>query len=351
MTTASPGHRGASPPLSLSPLICLVALLAALVNPCGAQPQASEDPWARYVDALALHHQKDTAGAVAALMALVPTAPPDLASEALWEAARLQIEALGDMDAARVTLERLVADHPESVGAQRARGRLEWLRRQGDLTLAQALMRLQTASPEQLRAWAERWPDAAAVRFRLAEVAPESVEVLAPLTEDPELRWRALRARADGLHALGDISGAVEALEAAGDAPGLRRARLKLWLLRGYQGGATLVFAWMIIALARAGRRGRWWPAPVSVRYFAPVALACLLMAMPMTEAFASALITLAVGATLILWIAGAGPRSRRPWLAALVRVGVMGAFVYATIHHFDLWEQLWHTLKYGPER
>ncbi|MFN3198321.1 MAG: tetratricopeptide repeat protein [Bradymonadia bacterium] len=323
----------------LTGLLSLICLLGA------------PDPWAPYVDALQ-RASSDPAGAAEALTHLAHrSTDSEVTREALWQAGRIYLDQLKQPEKARLVLEQLVLLAPRSRPGLRAMETLRWLEKHQDVEQAKAVLSAPTASAEQIAQWIERWPELAALRFRLAEVDPQSAEALAPLADDPELSWRALRAQGMALYSRGDLEPALTAFEAAGDTASARRVRFKVWLRWAYRGSSAVVFFWLIIALARGRRHGAWWPPPVIVLYLAPVTVACLLMAVPMAEAFAPAILILAVGAVAAVWIAGAGPPPTRPWLSALVRAGVMAAWVYAIIYHFDLLELLWHTLKYGPER
>ena len=308
---------------------------------------ALASPWAPY-DEIMSTAKAAPAEAAAALIRLADEADDAVAAEALWQSARLSLDALHDPRRALIPLRRLIDGHPAS--AARARRALAWIEAQGSMDRAEAALALPTADPAQVAAWVARWPDWPAARLRLAELRPEAAAALDDLTGDEILGWRALRAKGRALTAVGDLAGALASYEAAGDTTGAALARRRLWMQRAAWAAWGLVAALALLALPRARR---WWPPPTAVSYLGPVALATLLMAMPMSPAFAPALISLAVGAVALIWLWGAGPPPRTStgrWLTAAARGLAMAALAYAIVHHFELVEVLWHTLKYGPE-
>ncbi|MEZ4437270.1 MAG: hypothetical protein R3F65_33160 [bacterium] len=188
--------------------------------------------------------------ALAALcvIALTGAAPPD-DPEALWDAARIARDHDHDPAAAAALMRRLVERHPDSRPAERARAGLAWIEARAPDEAAE-LWALQGPDAREGR-WLYRHreaPDAAlvAVRHALELDTEDALALLDRYVHDARWGFVVERAVAQRLYAEGRY---VDALQAAGDDPGRRRAAIRMLVWRTAAGVGAVVmvfFGWLI---------------------------------------------------------------------------------------------------------
>jgi hypothetical protein len=160
--------------------------------------------------------------------------------EALWDAARVALDAQHDPVAAAVILRDLLDRHPESRPAERARAALAWIEARDPVAAAE-LLELQGANPREGR-WLHGHRgavDAALVAVRHAQKLDE-VDALALLeahVQDPHWGFVVQRAVAQRLFFEGRYVAAMQSADAAGDA-GRRGAAARVL---GWRAAAALV--------------------------------------------------------------------------------------------------------------
>lgn len=181
--------------------------------------------------------------------------------EALWDAARVALDAQHDPVAAAVILRDLLDHHPDSRPAERARAALAWIEARDPVAAAE-LLELQGAQPREGR-WLHGHRgavDAALVAVRHAQKLDE-VDALALLgahVQDPQWGFVVQRAVAQRLFFEGRYVAAMQSADAAGDA-GRRGAAARVlgWraavALVGLLGAGVGWLVWRRVRRARGG--------------------------------------------------------------------------------------------------
>lgn len=354
--------------------------------------EGDEGGQARFEAALALLRAGQERAAARALEDLARERPDDdVAPEALFEAAQIHDEQLGEPARARELYGELLRRYPQSRLYRRAQGReaelaaglrtgaapytelQDILRRFREPDTAARLQRLLAAHPgfsmgDRARYLlgsalldAGRPAEAeAALRDLLArhpggEWAPRALQLLGQLALGRG-DFREARAR---YAALGGYGGP---LWSAASAQGLEltaRAERRAWLGRG----AALYLALYLLALALRGRR-RLWPPPLEVLYLLPVgAFLVLAAALGGGGPLLQAILRITLGGAALTWLGGAAarvgaespdPRRALPLRALLgAALRLLGALSlgYLVVYHGGLAEVVLETLRQGPER
>ncbi|MCB9529004.1 MAG: hypothetical protein H6701_11605 [Myxococcales bacterium] len=195
---------------------------------------------------------------LAAPAAAAPAAPAPAAdpAEALWDAAREARDHHHDPATAAAHLRRLIAEHPQSRPAERARAALAWIEAR-DPQAAADLLALQGPTPRE-----GRWlythphsPDAPLVAIRHAQKLDEAdaLALLQAHAPDPHWGWVVQRAIAQRLFFEGRYVDALQTADAAGDAARSTAAvRMLAW-----RAAAALAALLLLAAAALVIRRRR----------------------------------------------------------------------------------------------
>ena len=374
-------------------------VLLLIAAPAAAQVDPGD---ARFRAAAALRGQGDLAGAAAGFERLADELPSSTwADDARMEAALAAIE-LGQYPRARRHLERLIADHPDSRLARRARAKLEgivatigaggeWaavaaehdaiVRSVGDGDPAPAFERLEAllgAHPGYPRGFdARMWLGDGWLRQGRTARALTWYRDAAARSAEPAARFRAGKSAGDALLTAGDRDGADAAYRALVGQPGADAAVLDdafeaLALARARARNAALAWAGIAIVLIAgiaALRRdaGSWRAAaralarpPVEALFFAPVAALLIVASLGGNRLAAEAVIGLAIAGLAVAWGSGAlleAARRRGPVGAGRVLAHVVAAAVavfavgYLAMTRHRLLDMLIETWRHGPDR
>jgi tetratricopeptide (TPR) repeat protein len=381
------------------PIVALLLLgvaTAARAAPVdGGQPLVGQ---AEFEAAVAREATGDYAGAAAALEALARRRPDDaFADDALYEAAALAEERLGDPERAARLYGELLARYPASRLVRRARARADFLAR----SLASGAEPLRVYQ-EILAAYPRRPPAESLARMeRLLAEHPDFV------LADRALYWlgatyASAGRRADAERALGQLEARFPSSEytprgkrlrgelllggghplaaralyrelaahadptvrAAGE-EGLREVRRAIvrWTLfvvgMAY---LALFFVVELVLLRRSSRRGA--PTrprlPTELVFYLPIAALFAVAAATEHRAIGLATGLIAAGGALLVWLTGArttatlaaGPLSRGRRAGRAIAVGLAAlALAYVAIQGTGLTDLVVETLRSGPER
>ncbi len=380
--------------MSLRALAC-GALLAALL-PGEARADGGAE---RFAAASAMRAHGDDAHAAAALVDLADQLPADpLADDALFSAAQLYEEKLGDPARAAALYQRLVRDYPDSRVSLGAERRLAHLREalgpddKGAAALAEmndilfghasrpeaesiARMEALVAANPNWRGAAQgllwlgdayaragRTSDALAALDRVANGWPDSEEAFSALGRAAQLAARAGRFdRADryvaAMHADDDPARQRSIEDAAAL---VARERLRERLFVAAQLAALVLFFGFLASIAlgagsaRAAARAVARP-PIEVIYMAPVAAVLCLSSLTGYSQIAPAVAIIAGGGVVIAWLHGVAIRlhqRQRLLVAAHTLAAVAGviAVCYIAVHRTRLLDMIMATVRFGPD-
>jgi outer membrane protein assembly factor BamD (BamD/ComL family) len=328
----------------------------------------------------------DYAGAAADLENLARQHPDDtFADDALFEAALLAEERLGDPAHAARLYGEVVKNYPQSRLARRARTRVEFYAsglRTGEAPLAefQRLMSQGVRDPVAAIADMEKLlaqhPDFVFADHalywlgsRLVEQGRESEGVQRFLDLErrfPSSEWtlRAKKARADLLLKRGhgaearrlyeELARSPDSIARAAGSEGLGAVETRLW--RRWLVGVGL--AWLALFLGFqlwAGRR-RLLRAPTELLYYLPVAALFTLAGVTENRAIGWATGGIAFGGAVITWIAGAATPERKVGgperlVRALALALAVLALAFIAIQWAGLTDLVMETMRAGPER
>jgi hypothetical protein len=379
----------------------LLVLLTSVAVPVPSPSPAPSSQETAFYAAIARAQQGQAAEAVAELDALVARAPDDLfADDAMFEAARLTEERLGDPLGAALRFETLCARHPDSRLTVRAERRAKALRAQlgpggRDARALADWQAILASFPERGRAGAVADAEALLARepaFNQAGeirlwIAQQRVQLgqgrqarallvtLAGTTD--ELGLRARRALADldvDLARYADARAGYQALYQHAATPTARtsldEAMARLERAQAKDTGAVL--AWCLLGLmlavalgflarraggARALLRLLARP-PLEALYVAPVAALFVIAGLTENELYGMATVWLAVAMIAVAYLVGTALRAPGPARSAVATlawgVGGMLAMLlagYVIVFHLELLDTLVHTVQYGVER
>lgn len=391
-------------------LLALGALLARPADGSGATPAAAEavadgeEPadgagQARFEAALRLLSSGQAGAAATALSALAHERPEDdVAPEALFEAAQLYEEQLGEPEKARMLYRTLVEQYPASRLLRRAQHRLAQLEtglRTGAAPLQQFQQILRTtteASPPRiaaLRALLAAQPDFAladqalyllgGAELRAGDAGAAAATFAALYRRFPASEWAAQARKTEAeAHLSGRRFAAARASYQA-----LARFSGPLWPETAAEGLETtqrLARQWLasLVAAAIAALvfvvgvlRGRYalWPPPLEVKYFAPVAAFFVALGIGVQGgSLAPPIVSLGFGGLLLCWLSAALLRQAAEERAAaetppgrlatvlgftwgaLWRIAAAAALAYLIVYHHGLIDLVTETLKNGPD-
>lgn len=196
--------------------------------------------------------------ALALLLLAAPAAAEDPA-EALWDAARVARDHQHDPTAAAAHLRRLVAEHPHSRPAERARAALAWIEAR-DPQAAADLLALQGPTPREGR-WLHahpQSPDAPLVAVRHAQKLDEAdaLALLEAHAQDPHWGFVVQRAIAQRLFFEGRYVDALQTADAAGDTARRGAAvRILAWRTAAALAALAVLAAALVIRRRRAVKR------------------------------------------------------------------------------------------------
>lgn len=366
-----------------------------------AEPPSPTAGQAEFEAAVAREASGDYAGAASALEELARRRPDDaFADDALFEAASLAEERLGDPQRAARLYGELLARYPSSRLQRRARARADFLARSlatGAEPLrvyqeiladyprrppAESLARMERLLAEHPDfALADRalfWLGTAYVTAGRRTDAERALLALETKFPSSEYAPRGKRLRGDLLLGAGHplaaralyrelATHADPTVRAAGE-EGLRDVRRAItrWTLFGlgvaYFAGFVLV---ELVRLRRARRRAEaQTPAarrlPTELLFYAPIAALFTVAAATEHRAIGLATAIIAAGGGLLVWLSGArttaalaaGPVAPRPRLLRAVAVGAAAlALAYVAIQGAGLTDLVVETLRSGPER
>jgi len=385
--------------------VIVAMLVAAIASPVVADEPAV-DPAAeeRFRAATVRLGDGDLAGAAEAFARLADELPSSpWADDARMEAA-LAAERLGRLDDARRHLERLLADHPGSRLARRARARLdrliaatgpsgEWssVAAEHDAIVRDAagaadptpqvrrlerLVRDHAGYPRVFEA--RMWIGDAWMRLGDREQGLAWYREAVRTAPDAAARFRAGRAVGDALAARGDLEGAAATYQSLRGEPGvdleaLDRALARLEIVRArarHAHWAWALLAGLVIASAVALRRsaGSWraaaralFPPPTEVLYLAPVAAVLIGIGLGGNRLVAGALRWIVLGGLAIAWLSGAvfaaaaRHRGRLMWPRVAVHIAAViaavAAVAYLAIMRDQLLDMLIETWRHGHDR
>jgi tetratricopeptide (TPR) repeat protein len=372
------------------------AAIAVAVAVCWAHAaRASQE---RFDRATELMHAGDNGAAAEALVVIADDTPDDpLADDALFEAARLFEERLGDPARALALYERLLDRYGDSRSALAAGRRAEALRRDigddgGGAEAVAAFNEIRHRYPErspaesiammeQLLADHPDWPGAvrgvmwlARVHQRegdLARAAARYGEVAERWPDSPET-FEALRGAGDVAIARGRLDDAeayFTALQTGGD-PTLERAKHEAFVVlrkerrraRWYWMSFVAIAAALVVLIGSLRHAAGSWRAagaalrspPTEAIYFAPVAIVMIIAAATGHQSIAPATAIVLAGGLAVTWLSGAGlARAREPWRVAahaLSAAAAVVAIVYIALHRTRLIDLIAETIRFGPE-
>jgi len=121
-------------------------------------------------------------------------------------------------------------------------------------------------------------------------------------------------------------------------------------------GGLALALGVWVFVMLALGRR-QLWPPPVELRFFLPIAVVFSLAAASEHRSIAGTVVLIALGGSLVVWLAGAAQRALRDaatWKRLGVGVFAAGAIVAVAtlaIHANGMEDLVKETLRTGPER
>jgi TolA-binding protein len=378
-------------------LVALV-LIGVAANAWAADGGAPLVGQAEFEAAVAREANGDYAGAAAALEELARRRPDDaFADDALFEAATVAEERLGDPQRAARLYGELLTKYPSSRLVRRARARADFLARSlatgaEPLRVYQEILndyprRAPAESLERMEALLAKHP-----RFSLADRAlywlatgyvaagrrADAERALRTLEErfpSSEYAPRGKRLRGDLLLGSGQplaaralyaelATHADPTVRAAGE-EGLREVRR--WLIRWslFVVGVVYVIAFFVVELAllrrarrrHPGARGR---TPTELLFYAPLAALFALAAATEHRAIGIATAVIALGGAGLVWLTGArttaalaaGAVPARARLGRAVAIGVAAlAVAYCAIQATGLTDLVLETLCSGPER
>ena len=334
----------------------------------------------------------DYKGAAQALEELARAAPDDaFADDALFEAAVLAEERLGDPARAAKLFEAVATNYPPRRRARRARGRADFLAsslRTGEAPLAEYQRIVGSAAAHPLEAVAAMEALLAAhADFALADRAlywlgaryveqKREADGAARFAEVerrfPSSEWaaRAKKARADlllhrghplqarvlyqQLDASADPMAHAAGKEGLGDARAAIARRVLVTLALAY------LLGFVMLHLARLRGLRRLLPLPAELLYYAPVAVLFVVAGATENGAIGAATAGIAVGGALVIWIGAAltaaqlerGPVAPlgRVWRAGATALAIL-AVAFVAVQAAGLNDLVLETLRAGPER
>lgn len=376
--------------------LAVLAVIAAL-----ATPAAADDGQDAFNAATALIGAGDLEGARTAFDAIVAADPAgDWADDGLAWAAEM-CERLGDLDGAHQRWRRYLDDYPTRPLIRRARLRLAALDRKigGDAWIAvaeqlaalereavdaedptpqaEAIAALLAANPEFPAAFDARirlgnlW-----MRLALVERAAETFRDAGADATDDDERWRAAKAHADTIAALGDLDAAEREYRALRGRGGAQddaidsaiatldkiRSRARLRLLCWLALAASLVVIGGVLAWATRSPVGALRAVirpPVEVVFLIPVAIVIAVVAMRGNELVAAAVRMILLGGVVTTWLVGASleacRRHRRVGLPiVLVHVATatvaIAAVCYLAVFDDQLLDLIAETWQHGHD-
>ena len=331
-----------------------------------ARTAGADDTEQRFHAATALLADGKEQAAVDALLALVRDQPRSrFADDALFAAAELVDEKLGDPARAAELYERIASEYPDSRVASAA------AKRGGELRRA-------VGPSGDGSAFVARFT---AIKARRSELSAAEAISQAELLLNEATDWAGAPEVAlwiaDQYFQDNDMATAIERYDRViatwPNSPAAKHARLAhadASQVRQKQDSedrvgaiALAVFALGLVALAgllRAGA-GSWklaaaalWPPPTEAIYFAPIATLLVAAAQTGYEPVGIAVAYVCVGALIVTWISGAGQSRRRARgrvvvHAALTTVAIAALCVVA-IWRADLFDLVSQTVRYGPD-
>lgn len=384
--------------LAIAVLVCSLGAGNAAANDAG--PSSAADIEARFHRATDAMARGQHAEAARALVSIADEAPENrFADDALFSAAQLFEERLGEPARAADLYRRLLDQYPDSRTSLAASRRLE--------TLAKAL------GPDRKGAGAvaayndilQRYPErseAESIRLMESLIAAHPTWVGLPKAYiwlgtvhdragryrtaidkylEVTRRWPDTEDALDGFRGAGDSALSAGAFdEAEGyfrsmrnpDDPArvrtfidamrrLRTARLRARLYLASQIAVAVALLLLIVSLRRAA--GSWQasgaalvPPPLEIIYMLPVAALLCFASFTAHYAIAPAVIIVCASGLVVTWISGAGLRAMgRPGLGRAVAHGVVCfiavlAVSYIALHRQQLLDMLIETVRFGPD-
>jgi outer membrane protein assembly factor BamD (BamD/ComL family) len=328
----------------------------------------------------------DYAGAAADLEKLARQHPDDsFADDALFEAALLAEERLGDPARAARLYGEVAKNYPQSRLARRARTRVEYYAsglRTGEAPLAefQRLMSQGTRDPvaavADMKKLLAQHPDFVFADHalywlgsRLVEQGGEAEGVQKFLELErrfPSSEWtlRAKKARADLLLKNGhgaearrlyeELARSPDSIARAAGTEGLGAVETRLW--RRWLAGVGLTYLALFLGFHLWAGRRRLRRAPTELLYYLPVAALFTLAGATENRAIGWATGGIAFGGAIITWVAGvATPERRVRWPERLLRALALALAVFAlaflAIQWAGLTDLVMETMRAGPER